>query len=87
MGIFHGTCNKIIEHESYLNALIDYIIADFRRFRIEQADDTVGAMIVEQFPKIVDKCLIKFIVLMNVLNMMKMIFCRSAYNVMKGVEI
>ena len=37
--------NKIIEHESYLNALIDYIIADFRRFRIEQ-DDTVGAMIV-----------------------------------------
>lgn len=38
--------NKIIEHESYLNALIDYIIADFRRFRIEQDDDTVGAMIV-----------------------------------------
>ena len=38
--------NKIIEHESYLNALIDYIIADFRRFRIEQADDTVGAMVV-----------------------------------------
>lgn len=26
--------------------MIDYIIADFRRFRIEQADDTVGAMIV-----------------------------------------
>ena len=40
--------NKIIEHESYLNALIDYIIADFRRFRIEQADDTVGAMIAVQ---------------------------------------
>ncbi len=38
--------NKIIEHESYLNALIDYIISDFRRFRIEQDDDTVGAMIV-----------------------------------------
>ncbi len=38
--------NKIIEHESYLNALLDYIISDFRRFRIEQADDTVGAMIV-----------------------------------------
>ena len=38
--------NKIIEHESYLNALIDYIISDFRRFRIEQNDDTVGAMIV-----------------------------------------
>lgn len=38
--------NKIIEHESYLNALLDYIIADFRRFRTEQADHTVGAMIV-----------------------------------------
>lgn len=38
--------NKIVEHESYLNALIDYIVADFRRFRIEQNDPTVGAMIV-----------------------------------------
>ena len=38
--------NKIIEHESYLNALLDYIVNDFWRFRIEQADDTVGAMIV-----------------------------------------
>lgn len=38
--------NKIIEHESYLNALIDYIIDDFRRFRIEQNDSTVGGMIV-----------------------------------------
>ena len=38
--------NKIIEHESYLNALLDYIITDFRRFRKEQNDDTVGAMIV-----------------------------------------
>ena len=38
--------DKIIEHESYLNALIDYIVMDFRRFRIEQGDDTVGAMIV-----------------------------------------
>lgn len=38
--------NKIIEHESYLNALLDYIITDFRRFRIEQSDDSVGAMIV-----------------------------------------
>lgn len=38
--------NKIIEHENYLNALLDYIIADFRRFRIEQADDSIGAMIV-----------------------------------------
>lgn len=38
--------NKIIEHESYLNALLDYIIADFRKFRLQQDDDTVGAMIV-----------------------------------------
>lgn len=38
--------NKIIEHPSYLNALIDYIVADFRRFRIEQNDKSVAAMIV-----------------------------------------
>ncbi len=38
--------NKIIENETYLNALLDYIIADFRQFRKEQADDSVGAMIV-----------------------------------------
>ncbi len=38
--------NKIIEHESYLNALLDYIIADFRKFRLQQDDNTVGAMIV-----------------------------------------
>lgn len=38
--------NKIIEHESYLNALLDYIIADLRRFRKEHADDSIGAMIV-----------------------------------------
>lgn len=38
--------NKIIENDSYLNALLDYIISDFRRFRKEQNDDTVGAMIV-----------------------------------------
>ena len=38
--------DKIVEHESYLNALLDYIISDFRRFRKEQNDDTVGAMIV-----------------------------------------
>ncbi|MDE5886329.1 MAG: HsdR family type I site-specific deoxyribonuclease [Muribaculaceae bacterium] len=38
--------NKIIEHPAYLNALIDYIIADFRQFRIEQDDFTVAAMIV-----------------------------------------
>ena len=38
--------NQIMEHESYLNALLDYIISDFRRFRKEQNDETVGAMIV-----------------------------------------
>ncbi len=38
--------NKIVEHPTYLNALIEYIIADFRRFRTEQDDPTVGAMIV-----------------------------------------
>ncbi|MCD8291951.1 MAG: DEAD/DEAH box helicase family protein, partial [Prevotella sp.] len=38
--------DTIIENTSYLNALIDYIIEDFKKFRIEQDDDTVGAMIV-----------------------------------------
>ena len=38
--------NKILEHESYLNALLDYIITDFRRFREEQDDESIGAMIV-----------------------------------------
>lgn len=38
--------NKIIEHDSYLNALLDYVISDFRKFRKEQNDDSVGAMIV-----------------------------------------
>lgn len=33
--------NQIIEHDSYLNALLDYIILDFRRFRREQNDETV----------------------------------------------
>lgn len=38
--------NKIIEHPSYLNALLDYIIDDIRKFRTEQGDETVGAMVV-----------------------------------------
>jgi type I restriction enzyme R subunit len=38
--------NKILENDTYLNALLDYIISDFRKFRREQADDSVGAMIV-----------------------------------------
>lgn len=36
----------IIEHDRYLNALLDYIIRDFRRFRVEQDDNTAGAMII-----------------------------------------
>lgn len=38
--------DNILEHENYLNALLDYIISDFRRFRIEKDDESVGAMIV-----------------------------------------
>jgi type I restriction enzyme R subunit len=38
--------DKIIEHESYLKELLEYIIGDFKKFRMEQGDDTVGAMIV-----------------------------------------
>ena len=38
--------DKIIENETYLNALIDYVIDDIRKFRIEKADDTVAAMVV-----------------------------------------
>ena len=36
----------IIEHKSYLNELLNYIINDFIRFRKEHDDNTVGAMIV-----------------------------------------
>ena len=38
--------DKIIENEKYLDALIDYIIDDIRKFRIEKSDNTVAAMIV-----------------------------------------
>lgn len=38
--------NKIIEHKSYLNELLNYIIDDIIRFRKEHDDNTVGAMIV-----------------------------------------
>lgn len=38
--------SEIIESENYLNALIDYIVEDFRTFRIAKADKTVGGMIV-----------------------------------------
>lgn len=38
--------DKIIEHEKYLDALMDYIVDDLRKFRIERADNTVAAMVV-----------------------------------------
>ena len=38
--------DKIIEHEQYLKALLNYIVEDFRKFRTEMADPTVAAMIV-----------------------------------------
>ncbi len=37
---------QVLETPQYLNALIDFIVEDFRTFRIQMADDTVGAMIV-----------------------------------------
>ncbi len=37
---------KIIENPNYLNALLDYILNDFRRFRIQQASNVVAGMIV-----------------------------------------
>lgn len=38
--------HKIIEHENYLNALLDYIVDDLRKFRIQMADKSVAGMIV-----------------------------------------
>ena len=38
--------NKIIESENYLNALLDYIIHDLTKFRIQQAAPKVAGMIV-----------------------------------------
>lgn len=38
--------NVIIESDNYLQALLDYVIKDFKKFRIEKADKTVGGMIV-----------------------------------------
>ncbi len=38
--------DAIIEHENYITALFEYIVDDFRKFRKEQADDSVGAMVV-----------------------------------------
>lgn len=38
--------DKIIEHKKYLTELIEYILTDFRRFRIETQQSETGAMIV-----------------------------------------
>ena len=38
--------DTILENENYLNALIDYIVDDIRKFRIEKADNSVAAMVV-----------------------------------------
>ena len=37
---------KIIEHETYLNGLLDYIFADMRKFRIQKDCPAAGGMIV-----------------------------------------
>ena len=37
---------KIIEHETYLNGLLDYIFADIRKFRIQKDCPVAGGMIV-----------------------------------------
>lgn len=38
--------NKIIEHERYVGALLDYIINDFKVFRTLMGDNSLGGMIV-----------------------------------------
>lgn len=37
---------RILENERYVGALLDYIIDDFKRWRIQQGDKTLGGMIV-----------------------------------------
>ena len=37
---------KILENPRYVGALLDYIIADFKRWRIQQADNSLGGIIV-----------------------------------------
>jgi type I restriction enzyme R subunit len=37
---------KILENERYVSALLDYIIDDFKRWRIQQGDPTLAGMIV-----------------------------------------
>ena len=38
--------DKILENERYVGALLDYIIDDFKRWRIQQGDPTLAGMIV-----------------------------------------
>ena len=38
--------DKILENERYVGALLDYIIDDFKRWRIQQGDKTLAGMIV-----------------------------------------
>lgn len=37
---------RILENPRYVGALLDYIISDFKHWRIQQADNTLGGMIV-----------------------------------------
>ena len=37
---------KILENSRYVGALLDYIVADFKRWRIQQADNSLGGIIV-----------------------------------------
>lgn len=37
---------RILENPRYVGALLDYIVADFKRWRIQQADPTLGGLIV-----------------------------------------
>ena len=38
--------HKIIEHENYISAILDYVMEDLRKFRVMWQDNTVAAMIV-----------------------------------------
>lgn len=37
---------NIIEHETYVKALLRYVISDFKKFRIRYNDDTLGGMVI-----------------------------------------
>lgn len=38
--------NQIIEHDSYVKALLTYIITDLKKFRVSEGDQTLGGMII-----------------------------------------